>query len=100
MCLGMGMYSDRIWKKKNLNRPHPALNYLNQAVYPFYILHQTVIVILAYYVVRAPDEVGMKYVFTVLVTLGITMMIYHYFIRPFKVMRILFGGKKQRTFSK
>ncbi len=85
--------------KKNLNRPHPSLNYLNQAVYPFYILHQTVIVILAYYVVKAPDSVGMKYIFIVLVTLAISMVVYHHFIRPYRVTRWLFGMKKNRKFS-
>jgi peptidoglycan/LPS O-acetylase OafA/YrhL len=83
--------------KKNLNRPHPSLRYLNEAVYPFYILHQTIIVILAYYVVQAPDEVLMKYIFIVLVTFGISMMIFHHFIRPYGVMRWLFGMKKNQS---
>lgn len=86
-CIGYG--------KKNLNREHPVLGYLNEAVYPFYILHQTVIVVLAYYVVKAPDEVGIKYVFIVLVTLGICMAVFHHFIRPYGVMRWLFGMKKK-----
>jgi glucan biosynthesis protein C len=79
--------------KQYLNRFHPALNYLNQAVYPFYILHQTVIVILAYYIVRTTDTVLMKYIYTVGVTLFITMGIYHLLVRPYPVMRFLFGMK-------
>jgi len=90
-CIGYG--------KKNLNREHPVLAYLNEAVYPFYILHQTVIVVLAYYVVKAPDEVGIKYVFIVLVTLGICMAVFHHFIRPYGVMRWLFGMKKKRNLT-
>lgn len=79
--------------KKYLNRPSPALNYINQAVYPFYILHQTVIVILAFYVVRAPDGVGLKYLFTVVATFFISMSVFHLFIKPYPVMRFLFGMK-------
>lgn len=86
-CIGYG--------KKNLDRQHPWLRYLNEAVYPFYILHQTVIVLLAYYVVRAPDGVGMKYVFTVVVTFAISMMVFHHFIRPYRVMRWLFGMRRK-----
>ncbi|MVT08028.1 acyltransferase family protein [Chitinophaga tropicalis] len=85
--------------KRYLDRKHRVLDYLNQAVYPFYILHQTVIVILAFYVVQVPETVGMKYIFIFLVTFMISMGIYHLFIRPFTVARFLFGMKpgKRKT---
>src|SRR5688572_17063192 len=51
--------------KRYLNRPHKALDYVNQAVYPFYILHQTVIVILVFYVVQTPETIISKYLFVV-----------------------------------
>jgi glucan biosynthesis protein C len=82
--------------KKYLNRKSPALPYLNEAVYPFYILHQTVIVILSYYIVQTGDEVGLKYAFTVVVTFVLSMGIFHLFIRPFGVMRYLFGMKPRQ----
>jgi glucan biosynthesis protein C len=82
--------------KQYLNRPHKSLGYLNQAVYSFYILHQTVIVILAYYIVQTNDTVIMKYIYTVGVTLFITMGIYHLLIKPYPVMRFLFGMKSLR----
>ena len=81
------------YAKKYLNKPLPILSYANQAVYPFYILHQTVIVILTYYLVQAPDGVGLKYTFTVLITFLISIFIFHLFIRPFAIMRFLFGMK-------
>lgn len=80
--------------KRYLNRYHPSLEYLNQAVYPFYILHQTVIVLLTFVIVQLPHETILsKYLFTVAFTLFISMGIYHLFIRPFGVMRLLFGMK-------
>jgi len=79
--------------KRYLNKRHRILDYLNQAVYPFYILHQTIIVILAYYVVQTSDTIGMKYIFIILVTFTLTMGIYHLFIRPYVVTRWLFGMK-------
>ncbi len=79
--------------KKYLNKSSKALNYINQAVYPFYVLHQTVIVILTFYVVRAPDGVGLKYMFTVIATFFISMGIFHLFIKPYPIMRFLFGMK-------
>ncbi|RAJ75683.1 peptidoglycan/LPS O-acetylase OafA/YrhL [Chitinophaga dinghuensis] len=79
--------------RKYLNKKLPIQDYLNQAVYPFYILHQTVIVIVAYYVVKTDDTIGLKYLFIVITSLGASMLIYHLFIRPFPVMRWLFGMK-------
>ena len=79
--------------KKYLDKPHRSLNYLNQAVYPFYILHQTIIVILAYYVVQTSDTIGSKYLFIVITTFILSMGIYHLLIRPYPVCRFLFGMK-------
>lgn len=79
--------------KRYLNKKHRVLNYVNQAVYPFYILHQTVIVILAYYVVQVSESILAKYLFIVVVTFVVSMAIYHLFIKPFGLMRFLFGMK-------
>lgn len=83
--------------KKYLNKPLPVLNYLNGAVYPFYILHQTVIVILVFYIVQTSDSILLKYSFTVITAFLICMAIYHLFIRPYGVMRFLFGAKKHNS---
>ncbi|HEY8930972.1 MAG TPA: acyltransferase family protein [Mucilaginibacter sp.] len=80
--------------KRYLNRPHRSLNYLNQAVYPFYIVHQTVIVVISYYIVETQNEsILSKYLFTVVVTFFVTTGIYHLLIKPYGLMRFLFGMK-------
>lgn len=84
--------------KRYLNKPHRSLDYVNQAVYPFYILHQTVIVILVYYVVQVEETIISKYLFVVVLSFIISMIILHVFIRPFSAMRFLFGMKpKEKT---
>ncbi|MBO9633661.1 MAG: acyltransferase family protein [Chitinophagaceae bacterium] len=82
--------------KRYLNRPHRILNYLNQMVYPFYILHQTIIVILTFYVMRTTDTILMKYLFTVLLTFFISIILIHVCIRPFALSRWLFGMKQNQ----
>lgn len=77
--------------KKYINNTHPILHYVNEAVYPIYILHQTIIVILAYYVVQVSDSILSKYLFIVFVTFALSMMIYHLIIRPSNILRYLFG---------
>lgn len=79
--------------KKYLNRDSLFFRYANKAVYPFYILHQTAIVIIGYYVVRTSDDIVFKYLFIFFVSFWICISIYHLFIRPFPMVRYLFGSK-------
>lgn len=83
--------------KRYLNRPMPGTNYINQSIYPFYILHQTIIVILAYYVVSTDDSPAFKWFFLTLTTFFISMLMIHLFIRPFAITRFLFGMKVPRS---
>lgn len=82
--------------KQYLNKKAKILDYINQAVYPFYILHQTVIVLIAYYVIQTTDTILVKYLFTVSLSFFITMVVYHLFIRPYALSRFLFGMKPNR----
>lgn len=86
--------------KKYLNRKTKIQDYLNQAVYPFYILHQTVIVVIVYYVIQVQESILMKYLFTVVLSFIISVSIYHLFIRPYKIMRFLFGMKPKKENKK
>ncbi|CAN5496948.1 hypothetical protein BH23BAC1_BH23BAC1_48850 [soil metagenome] len=79
--------------KRYLNKPHASLPYLNEAVYPFYILHQTVIVVIGYYVIQVSESIGMKFLFITILTLMLSLGIYHLYIKPFNFMRMLFGLK-------
>jgi glucans biosynthesis protein C len=88
--------------KKYLTRSTAFSNYASQAVYPFYIVHQTVIVILAYYVVQAPDGVMSKYIFLAGLSLLLSVAICHLFIQPFRLTRFMFGlkGRKKETLNR
>lgn len=79
--------------KKYLNSKNRFTSYASNAVYPFYIVHQTVIVILAYYIVRANDDVLAKYIFLALTSLFISLALCHLVIQRYKVTRFLFGMK-------
>ena len=76
-----------------LNRNHPILPYLNQAVYPFYILHQTVIVIIGYWILKTNLGIYSGFLVVSLSTLGVCVTLYWLLIRPFKLTRLLFGIK-------
>ncbi len=91
----MWVFTSLGYGKKYLNNSSRLLNYMNTAVYPFYILHQTVIVIIAYYVVGTKDEVSLKLLFLLIVCFCVIILTYHLFIRPYNIMRFLFGMKKK-----
>jgi len=80
--------------KKYLNKNHKILAYANRGIYPFYILHQTVIIAIGYYVVNLEESIFIKYLFVSLLSLVLTVAIYDFLIRPFKVSRFLFGVKE------
>jgi glucan biosynthesis protein C len=84
-CLG---YAGRYLRFSN--RP---LVYLNQAVYPLFILHLTVIAMLGYWVTPLAWSVATKYLVITTLTIVICLLIYHFAIRPFDSMRVLFGVK-------
>jgi glucans biosynthesis protein C len=79
--------------KRYLNKQHEIISYLNEAVYPFYILHQTIIIVIGYYVIKTSDAIGMKFIFITMTALIVSLLIYHLFIKPFNFMRFLFGLK-------
>jgi glucan biosynthesis protein C len=70
-----------------------VLDYASEGIYPFYVLHQTVIVIVAFYVIGAPDGVWAKFWFTSAVSFALTVALYEFAVRPFRVTRFLFGMK-------
>ncbi|QHW01430.1 acyltransferase family protein [Spirosoma endbachense] len=75
-------------------RGRPVLPKLNEAVYPFYILHQTVIVMIGYYVLTQTNLGVYDGFLTIsLSSLVVCIAIYVLVVRPFKLMRVLFGLK-------
>ncbi len=79
--------------KRYLNKGCNVLSYSNKAVYPFYILHQTVIVVLGYYVVQTSDDDAFKYIFLLITCFLVSAGIYHLYIKPYRFIRFLFGSK-------
>lgn len=80
--------------KRYLSRGSAFLTWANEGIYPVYILHQTVIVILAYYIVPLNDGIFSKFFFLSFLSLAVTYAIYEVLVRPFNPVRVLFGMKR------
>lgn len=83
------------YAKKYLNFSNKFLKFSNEAIYPFYILHQTFIVVIAYYVIQAEDDILSKYLFLTFVSFVLSFGFYVFLIKPYKITRLLFGMKIQ-----
>lgn len=71
----------------------PFLKAVNEAIYPFYILHQTAIVGIGYYVIQWHLSMGPKFVLTSTLAGVASIALYLTLIRPFNFTRLLFGMK-------
>jgi hypothetical protein len=72
-----------------------AAGYANQAVLPFYLLHEPVIVAFAWIIVRWHAPIGVEYVALVAASFTATLVIYELAIRRYRPTRFLFGMKAQ-----
>ena len=81
---------------KYLNFNNKVLAYANEAVLPFYLLHQTIILCVGWFVI--PLEMGIlpKYLIIVVVSFALIMGIYELFIRRFNVVRFFFGMRPKK----
>ncbi len=87
-CLG---YSQQL-----LNRESRLLKKLNEAVYPFYMLHQTVIIVIGYFILKINASISAKIALLLLSSFIIIAILYLTVIYPFSWLRFLFGMKRNK----
>lgn len=80
-----------------LNRPSQVLRYCNRAVYPFYILHQTLTLIIAYFIMELDWGFWVKAGLLTVGTFGGCLLLYQAVILPVKWLHPFFGLKAKRT---
>ena len=74
---------------------NPLLLWSRDASYPFYILHQTVIVAIGYYVVQYAWLPWIKYVVILALSMSACFVLYERCVRRFALLRLAFGMKSQ-----
>jgi peptidoglycan/LPS O-acetylase OafA/YrhL len=80
-----------------LNRPSRMLAYSNEAVLPFYIFHQTVILSVGWFVIRWDIGMLAKYLIIAVCSFIIVMALYEGLVRHFNVIRFLFGMRSRKV---
>lgn len=79
-----------------LNTNHKVLYYGNEAVLPFYLFHQTIILCVGWYVIRWDMGIVFKLLITAVVSFPLIMILYELFVRRFNIVRFLFGMRPKR----
>ena len=90
--LGLSGYAARY-----LNFDNRFIRYANEGIYPFYILHQSVELPFALYVVKWEMAWELKFTILTALTFFVSLLIYELGIRRFNIMRILFGMKPKTS---
>jgi len=80
----------------HLNKAGKFISYANEAVYPFYILHQTIMLIICYFIMDLHYGLLLKFTIIVAGTFTGTLIIYELLIRRWILIRPLFGLKISR----
>ena len=75
------------------------LQYASEAVLPFYILHQSIIVVTGFFIINWNLPVIVKYIFLSLTSFVIIILAYEYVVRRLVFMRFLFGLKRQKKIA-
>ena len=74
-----------------LRSSNKFLRYTGEASYPYYILHQTIIVIIGFYVVQWQLGIALKYVIILVAAIAVTALLYEVLVKRFNLFRFLFG---------
>jgi peptidoglycan/LPS O-acetylase OafA/YrhL len=79
-----------------LNFSNRFLKYAAGASYPFYILHQTAIVVIGFYVVQWDASVLVKFLTIVVASFVATAVVYDLLVKRINVVRFLFGMRPRK----
>jgi len=81
---------------KYFNVKSKLVIYGNEAVLPFYIFHQTIILCVGWFVVRWGIGILPKFLIIAAASFALIMALYELLVRPFNVVRFLFGMRPKK----
>ena len=81
--------------KRYFNKDHQYRKVLNEAIYPFYLLHQPALIFVGYVVLQWEISYASQAILITLLSLLSIIVSYWFVIRKFNMLRIAFGMKKK-----
>jgi peptidoglycan/LPS O-acetylase OafA/YrhL len=86
--------------KKYFNREHKLRKVLNEAIYPFYLLHQPVLIFVGYFVLDWNVSYGAQAFCIIIISLFFIIVPYWFLIRKLNFLRVPFGMKVKKKITK
>lgn len=83
------------YARRYLNKDSASRKKLNIAIYPFYLLHQPIIIVVSYFVIHLQLPILLKAILIILISLTIIWSVYRFLIVPFNATRLIFGMKRK-----
>jgi len=77
-----------------LNFSNRVLRYGQEAIVPFFVVHQPVIIVIAYFVVQLNAGLVPKLLIVVIGSFAVSLALYQFIIRHVGVLRVAFGMKQ------
>ena len=78
---------------KFFNFSNDTLKELSISVYPIYLIHQTIIVVIGYYIINIDINIFLQYAIICLVTIFLSLLFYYFILKKIPFLRIFFGIK-------
>ena len=85
---------------KYLSFTHKMLAHSNEAVLPFYLFHQTIILIVGFFVIRWSIGILPKFLIVTMISFVLILVSYELFVKPFDIMRFFFGMRPRKLSDK
>ncbi|MEA5605869.1 acyltransferase family protein, partial [Nostoc sp. UHCC 0252] len=82
--------------QRYLSFSNNILQYTSLAAYPVYLLHQTVLVVISFYIVKCNLGTTAKFLIISTATVLVTIALYEILIKRFNITRFFFGLKPSR----
>jgi len=83
-----------------LNFNNKVLAYSNEAVLPFYIFHQTIILLVGWFVIRWSMDILPKYLIISVVSFVLIIALYELLVRRINIVRFFFGMRSKKRLAK
>lgn len=103
MYMALGGFNSWLWLlaflglgRKHLNSGSKVLEYAREASYPFYISHETLMVVIGFYLVKLRTPAIVEFFVLGITTFLATMALYDLLIRRTNVTRFLFGMRLKK----
>ena len=84
---------------KYLNVKRKLVTYGNEAVLPFYIFHQTIILCVGWFVIRWDMGILSKYLIIAVISFALIIVLYEVLVRPFNLVRFFFGMRPKKKLA-